>query len=49
MENVGQKMNFLYDSDQTEIRLLSYRSFSTFWNIYTWWPLHSSLLFIGIE
>ena len=34
IENVDQKMNFLYGSDETEIRLSLYRSFSTFWNIF---------------
>ena len=33
IENVDQKMNFLYDSDEIEIRLSFYRSFSIFWNI----------------
>ena len=30
IENVDQKMNFLYDSYEIEIRLPSYRPFSTF-------------------
>ena len=34
IENVDQKMNFLYDSDEIEIRLPFYRSFSKFWNIF---------------
>ena len=34
IENVDQKMNFLYGSDEIEIRLSFYRSLSTFWNIY---------------
>ena len=34
IENVDQKMNFLYDSDEIEIRLPFCRSFSTFWNIF---------------
>ena len=34
IENVDQKMNFLYDSDQIEIRLPFYRSFSKFWYIF---------------
>ena len=33
-ENADQKMNFLHDSDETEIRLPFYRSFSKFWNIF---------------
>ena len=32
VENVDQKINFLYDSDETEIRLPFYKSVSTFWN-----------------
>ena len=34
LENVDQKMNFLYDSDKIKIRLLFYRSLSTLWNIF---------------
>ena len=34
IENFDQKMNFLYDSDEIEIRLSFYRSFSAFWNIF---------------
>ena len=33
IKNVNQKMNF-YDSDEIELRLPFYRSFSTFWNIF---------------
>ena len=33
-ENADQKMNFLHDSDEIEIRLPFYRSFSKFWNIF---------------
>ena len=39
IENVNQKMNFLYDSDEIEIRLPFYRFLFC-------WPLHSSFLFI---
>ena len=34
IENVDQKMNFPYDSDEIEVRLVFYGSFSTFWNIF---------------
>ena len=34
IENVDQKMNFLYGCDEIEIRLSFYRSFSTIWNIF---------------
>ena len=41
IENVNQKMNFLYDSDEIEIRLPFYRFLFC-------WPLHSSFLLIDI-
>ena len=31
---VDQKMNFSYGSDEIDIRLSVYRSFSTFWNLF---------------
>ena len=34
IENVDQKMNFLHDSNEIEIRFPFYRSFSKFWNIF---------------
>ena len=34
IENFDQKMNCLYDSDEIEISLSFYRSFSAFWNIF---------------
>ena len=34
IENVDQKMNFLHEFDEIEIRLPFYRSFSKFYNIY---------------
>ena len=34
IENVDQKMNLLYGSDDIEIRLPFYRPFSKFWNIF---------------
>ena len=33
IENIDQKINF-YDSDETEIRLPFYRSFSIFYNVF---------------
>ena len=46
IENIDQKINF-YDSDETEIRLPFYRSFSTFQNVFgAGWSLHSSFLFM---
>ena len=34
IENVDEKINFVYDSDEIEIRLPFYRSFPKFWNIF---------------
>ena len=46
IENVDQKMNFC-DSDEIEIRLSLYRSFSTIWNSLVVFTL--KYLFTGIE
>ena len=52
IENINLKLWTFYDSDEIEIRLPFYRSFSTFANtlimVYIWWSLHSSFLFIGM-
>ena len=40
-ENINQKMNFLYDSDEIKIRL-------PFYIFLFWWSLHSSFLFIDM-
>ena len=34
VENVDQKINILYNSDEIEIRLPFYKSCSTFWNLF---------------
>ena len=34
IENVDQKMNFLYDSGEIDIRLPFHKSFSKFWNAF---------------
>ena len=34
IENADEKMNFVCDSDEIEIRLPFYRSFPKFWNIF---------------
>ena len=47
IENVDQKMNFLYDSDETEIRLPFLHIFLNILE-YIWWSLHLSFLFIDM-